>query len=128
MALGLAAVVGGRMLEMQPGFCASCHEIREHYDRWLTSGAAHHSSNCIECHAGPGLAGIVGGQFRGARHVVRHVTRTYATPLSADVPRSWCGACHREPALAAGHVQVPDIGAQRCGMCHHHRAGARFAG
>jgi NapC/NirT cytochrome c family, N-terminal region len=127
-ALGLAAVVGGRALEMQPAFCASCHEIREHYNRWLASGAAQHSATCIECHSGPGLAGIVGGQLRGARHVVRHVTGRYATPISADVPRSWCVKCHSESTLAARHVRVPDIGPQRCGACHNRGPGACLVG
>jgi hypothetical protein len=126
--LGLAAVVGGRALEMHPSFCASCHEIREHYDRWLASGAVQHSANCIECHSGPGLAGIIGGQLRGARHVVSHVTGLYAATISADVPRSWCVRCHSEGTLAAGHVRVSDIGPQRCGACHNHAPGARFYG
>ena len=69
VSLALATVVGARALEQQPAFCASCHEERENYDRWLSSGAAAVHKNCIECHTGPGLVGILHGQARGLRHV-----------------------------------------------------------
>ena len=74
------------------------------------------------------LAGIVGGQLRGARHIVSHLTGLYPATISADVPRSWCVRCHSEATLAASHVQVNTIGSQRCGACHNHAPGARFAG
>lgn len=51
--LAFAAVVAGRALEQQSAFCASCHEERENYDRWLSSGAAVNHKTCIECHKDP---------------------------------------------------------------------------
>jgi nitrate/TMAO reductase-like tetraheme cytochrome c subunit len=36
-------VAGGRMLESQPTFCASCHEERINFETWQSSGAARRS-------------------------------------------------------------------------------------
>jgi hypothetical protein len=123
-----AAVVGGRAVEMQPEFCGSCHVEREHYDRWLSSGAAEHHKSCIECHTGPGLAGIVHGQVRGVRNVVAYATGTYTVPLTASVPEEWCLKCHARAQVEAHHARFPGFAPTGCGACHNHKPGSSFTG
>ncbi len=76
-----AVVAGGRTLEKQPTFCASCHESQEYYELWIRSGAAKDHPNCIECHTGPGLAGILDGQIRGLKHLAVHFFGTIRKPF-----------------------------------------------
>jgi len=124
--LAFAAFVGGRALEQQPSFCGSCHEERENYERWLSSGAAADHKTCIECHTGPGFTGIVHGQARGARHAVAHVLGNYVEPLRALVPSEWCLNCHPAREVEAGHQRVSAFAEGRCALCHNHKPGSRF--
>ncbi|MFN3476687.1 MAG: NapC/NirT family cytochrome c [Candidatus Methylomirabilales bacterium] len=122
------AIVGGRVLERQPTFCASCHEERENYERWLSSGAAKEHKTCIECHTGPRIQGVIDGQLRGLRHVVTHFRGTFETPLKAFVPNTYCIPCHSLQEMAREHHEVPAFIRKRCAECHNHKPGVRFSG
>lgn len=127
VALAIVGVAGGRALESQPAFCASCHEARPIYDNWLASGAAEDHGTCIECHTAPGLGGIVDGQMRGAVHAFKHVTGTFRTPLEANVPDAFCLHCHALGEVQREHDEIA-IGTKACAECHNHKPGASFSG
>lgn len=122
-------VAGGRMLESQPTFCASCHEERINFETWQSSGAARHHPTCIECHSGPGLGGVLNAQLRGALHIVKHFAGAYTEPLHGTVPREWCVQCHPStPRLEREHRRVSNFATRPCAECHAHRPGGHFKG
>jgi len=122
------AVAGGYVLEKQPGFCILCHEMRPSYDNWRASGAAEHHPDCIQCHTGPGLAGVLHAQRRGVRDLIAHVTGNYQQPIVATVPDPWCTQCHAVSKVQGEHDEVPEFGVQPCAACHNHAPGTAFSG
>jgi len=65
MALPAGLIWGGRVLERNPSFCGSCHEMQPSYDGWMVSGAAKDHPTCIECHSEEGFYGILESEVRG---------------------------------------------------------------
>lgn len=126
--LAAGAVAGGYALEKQPGFCVLCHEMQPAYDDWRASGAAEDHPDCIQCHKGPGLAGVLDAQRRGARDIVAHVTGNYPRPIVAQVPDPWCTQCHAGAEMTGEHDEEPEFNVKACAACHNHAPGADFGG
>lgn len=122
-----AFVAGFRVVESQPGFCYLCHEEHPAHQGWLASGAAREHPNCIECHSGPGVTGVVAAQLKGATHFVKHVTGDFAEPIArADVPDEFCTQCHVSGSVVGEHREVAGFATRQCADCHNHKPGARF--
>lgn len=126
--IAAGTVTGGYLLEKQPGFCALCHEMQPSYDNWRASGAARDHPDCIQCHKGPGLAGILDAQRRGVQDIVAHVSGNYPRPIVAQVPDAWCTQCHTGGEITNKHHEVPEFGVEDCAACHNHAPGASFKG
>ncbi len=126
--LAAGTVAAAYALEKQPGFCALCHEMQPSYDNWRSSGAAEDHPDCIQCHKGPGLAGVLDAQRRGVRDTVAHVSGNYPRPIVAQVPDAWCTQCHAGAETSGEHDEVPEFNAKACAACHNHAPGADFSG
>ncbi len=110
----------------QPGFCWSCHEMRYHYNSWRAS--SHKGVNCEECHAIPGVWGMMRTKFGGLKQVAVHLKegqRTYGSlVVQAHVPDENCLQCHAEVlevityhSLTITHRKHWDRGVH-CTTCH----------
>ena len=89
------AGAGFQWVNEQPWFCNTCHEMNFHYHSWQVS--THHTrATCLECHAEPGLRGLIEEKVRGLEQLVAHVTGHYTMPLKilVRVRNDQCLACH----------------------------------
>lgn len=129
-ALVAATIAGGRKLEEQPRFCVSCHEMKDYYAQWVGSAANRHHPNCIVCHAGADIRGIVEGQMRGLGYIWTHYAGSPADrkpPFKAYMPNIFCTRCHAAPERMNAHRNVR-IERRDCLVCHNHKPGRDFAG
>lgn len=123
-------IAGGRVLEMQPGFCASCHEMEDAYANWQTSGASRSHDDCIGCHSGPGLWGVIEAEVRGFGQLMVHISAKpgeLVPPFKAHLPNSFCVKCHPIPAITPIHNDFSFEG-EMCSKCHKHSSTSEFAG
>ena len=130
LALTAATIAAGRKLEEQPRFCVSCHEMGGYYAQWVESGASKNHPNCIICHAGPSIVGVVEGQGRGLRYIWMHYTgsaRSLTPPFKVRMPADFCAKCHVAPERLDAHRNVV-IAGRECQACHSHKPGRDFAG
>jgi len=137
VAVGVAAVVivpagimwGGRMLEHSPSFCRSCHEMQPGYDGWMASGAAKYHPDCIGCHSGEGIGGVLESELRGVRMIGIHFfgNRAPGQSIEAKVPEAFCLKCHASEKVLASHAMLRVEG-RTCPDCHKHRVGWKFRG
>lgn len=123
---------GGRYLETKPAFCDGCHEMNRPYEGWKSSGAERSHKNCILCHSGPGIPGVLEAEFRGAGQLAAHFTfkkEALKGPFIAKVPNEFCTQCHNlaVPRTAKGHLPF-QIEGKACSECHRHRQGWDFSG
>ena len=120
---------GGRYLERSPSFCASCHEMRPSYDGWTASGAAKYHADCITCHGGEGLSGILEAEARGVRMLGVHFFGggKSGAAIRAKMPEAICLRCHSSEKVMASHTMFRTQG-QTCADCHKHRMGWKFRG
>src|ERR1700693_965174 len=132
--LGVAVIraSGGRYLETKSGFCNSCHEMNRPYDGWRSSGAERSHQNCIICHSGPGISGVLEAELRGAGQIIAHFALKkdeLKGPFIAKVPNYFCTQCHNLslPRTAKGHLPY-QIDGKACSECHRHRQGWDFSG
>jgi len=127
--LPAALVWGGRMLEHHPVFCASCHEMQPSYDGWMASGAAKNHHDCIQCHSGKGLGGLLESEWRGARMIGKHFwgPARQDQRITANLPEGFCLKCHASRKLVASHAAFQTAG-RTCADCHKHRPGWKFSG
>lgn len=130
--LSILMITGGRMLEEKPLFCASCHEMEEPYNNWISSGASKKHTNCIQCHSGPGISGIIEAELRGAKQLAIHIftkPEDREPPFKFNVPDEFCTQCH--PLLSEkfvnAHQNFQHEG-KPCHECHKHEKGSRFGG
>lgn len=124
-------VRGGRLLEEQPAFCVSCHEMKHAWKEWIESGAAEHHPDCIQCHAGPGFLGMVESQWRGLRFVYVHLTASeekLKPPFKAKMPPIFCLQCHPKEKIDPVHRRFKNFSEKMCADCHKHRKGWEFLG
>ena len=129
LALPAAVITGGYFLEKSPSFCNSCHEMRASYNGWLSSGAAKDHPDCISCHRGEGLSGLLESEFRGMRMIGKHFfgKQTSDWPIQAKMPEYFCLKCHSENKIVDSHAMFR-IEKQTCADCHKHREGWKFLG
>jgi cytochrome c nitrite reductase small subunit len=107
-----------------PGACANCHIMQDHFDAW--SRSSHRAvAVCNDCHTPPGLAAKYMTKARnGFWHSFYFTTGRYPDPLritprNERVTELACRKCHSEltasidPARGnTGH------GGLRCASCH----------
>jgi cytochrome c nitrite reductase small subunit len=132
--VGLLVGVGGytfiyakgySYLSNDPGACANCHVMRDHFSAWTR--ASHRAvAVCNDCHTPPGLLGKYVTKARnGFWHSFYFTTGRYPDPLQIternhDVTERACRKCHAEVALAIDPVHG-DTSAARltCTRCHN---------
>ncbi len=132
--LTFVIIPGGRALEHQPGFCNSCHEMNRPHAGWVASGASQHHPNCIQCHSGPGITGVIEAEFRGLEQIVVHFTASETElkgPFKYRVPSEFCTQCHslEKQNIKAAHARFKEkMEGRPCANCHKHQDGWEFAG
>ena len=130
IAIGLAAGVGGytffyakggSYLTNNPGACANCHIMQEHYDAWIKS--SHHTvATCNDCHTPPGLvAKYATKASNGFWHSLAFTSGRFPDPLrikphNRDITEQACRKCHSEivEAIEAPHADSPQTSCVRC--------------
>ena len=120
----VAAGAGFQVVNSQPWFCNSCHEMNFYYGTWQTSRHAA-SARCLDCHAEPGVAGFIQEKVRGAEQVIAHFRGNYPLPIRIliRVKNAQCIACHPDPAAlrdkdrTANHAVHLEKGVL-CADCH----------
>jgi nitrate/TMAO reductase-like tetraheme cytochrome c subunit len=129
---GLLVSGGGRMIENQPRFCNSCHEMNRPYQGWISSGASKSHGNCMDCHSGKGIPGVLEAQARGLGQLAEHFLlseKELAGPFIAHVPRAFCMKCHDLQLARTAKAHLPfHIEGKECSKCHKHREGWEFSG
>ena len=141
LALGSGGFVFAAHLEENDAFCASCHSQPEstYFDRTQAAGpvdlaSSHHAKSqpvtCIDCHAGPGLAGRLAAMTIGAGDLFHYVTNTAKQPAPLTVPIGDvnCLKCHADVAQTRdfnqhfhaflSRWQALDKNAATCVDCH----------
>lgn len=140
-AIVLAAVLGGLLaglggytfvyakgysyLSNDPGACANCHVMRDHFTAWTR--ASHRAvAVCNDCHTPPGLVDKYATKARnGFWHSFYFTTGRYPVPLritarNHDVTERACRTCHAELAAAIepAHGDASRAGLT-CTRCHN---------
>ena len=114
---------GYSYLTNDPGACANCHVMQDHFDAWTR--ASHRSvAACNDCHTPPGLIPkYMTKAQNGFWHSFYFTTGRYPDPLritprNARVTESACRTCHGEltGSIDAGHGRVGDH--VSCAACH----------
>src|SRR3990172_382168 len=106
--LAIAAVIGAVVLSgallvttSRPGFCRSCHEMRDDYRAWRAS--AHKEVSCVSCHIEPGAVNFLTHKVSALKEVSAHIAGGYEAPInenskvSQKLPSASCIACHKSP-------------------------------
>jgi len=131
--IGATSVIsGGRFLENHPSFCHSCHEMERPYNNWIASSANRSHANCMDCHSGKGIPGVIEAELRGLSQLGEHFLlneKELKGPFVATVPRRFCLKCHNLelPRTAKAHLPYKVEG-KECSRCHNHREGWEFSG
>ncbi len=119
-------VVGAafQVVNSQPWFCNSCHEMNFYYQTWQAS-QHHASARCLDCHGEPGVAGFIQEKVRGAEQVMAHVRGNYPQPIRIiiRVKNEQCVACHLDPGAIPDASRTADhvVHVERnvlCADCH----------
>lgn len=127
-------VPGGRYLEHQPGFCNSCHEMNRPHAGWVAAGASQNHRDCIQCHSGSGITGIIEAEFRGLEQIMVHFIASEEElkgPFKSKVPSEFCTKCHsmEKPRVRAAHARFKEkMEGHPCGNCHKHLEDWEFSG
>lgn len=130
IAIGLAVGIGGytflyakgySYMTNDPGACANCHIMREHYDGWLKS--SHHSvAVCNDCHTPSGLVGkYVSKASNGFWHSFAFTSGRFPEPIrikqhNREITEQACRKCHQEIVEA---IEGPHQGELSCVRCHN---------
>ncbi|MAT68325.1 MAG: hypothetical protein CMJ58_02260 [Planctomycetaceae bacterium] len=105
--LTLTLVTGGAAVyTSRSEFCDSCHIMEPYYKSWQES--SHKDVACIKCHFPPGAGEKVRGKMLGLVQLIKYVTATASTRLSAEVSDASCLRCH-DTRLLAGRVDFDGI-------------------
>ena len=111
------------LIEAQPTFCNSCHEMNFNYEPWKNSTHSN-STNCLNCHSEPGLVGSLKVKIRGIQELIDHIKGDYQVPIFNSVPvkNEQCIACHPLPSIVDRGIDVrhtlhTEAGLQ-CVDCH----------
>ena len=130
LTIGLAAGVGGytfiyakggSYLTNDPGACANCHIMQEHYDAWIKS--SHRAvASCNDCHTPPGLIPKYANKAKnGFFHSLYFTTGDFPDPLritpsNREVTELACRKCHT-PIVEAIEAHAGN-GQTSCLQCH----------
>ena len=130
VAIGLAAGVGGytfiyakgaSYLTNDPGACANCHIMQEHYDGWIKS--SHRAvAACNDCHTPPGfVAKYATKASNGFWHSFAFTSGRFPEPLrikphNRQVTEKACRNCHEDivEAIEGPHADSRDLSCIRC--------------
>jgi nitrate/TMAO reductase-like tetraheme cytochrome c subunit len=122
----LIGFAGLQMVDTQPWFCNTCHEMNFNYKSWQSSTHGP-KAVCLDCHSEPGLRGLVDNNIRGAEQFVAHISGNYEIPIQIKnlVKNDQCLACHPEirdltdNTIDAKHSLHMDKNVL-CVDCHNH--------
>lgn len=90
-----------QVIEAQPEFCKSCHEMEFYYNTWVSS--THFSEvDCLGCHTEPGITGFIETKIRGTTELIVHITGDYEVPIQP-------GVRIKNPQCLKCHLDVEDI-------------------
>ena len=128
--IGLAAGIGGytfvyakgsSYLTNDPGACANCHIMQEHFDAWTKS--SHRAvAVCNDCHTPPGfLAKYMTKASNGFWHSFAFTSGRFPEPLrikphNREVTEKACRKCHENivDAIEGPHQKALDLSCVRC--------------
>lgn len=128
--VGTGASLIGRLIEEQPGFCSSCHEMKFFGLTHQSSGAGKDHPECISCHSGKGVVGAVSAEMTGVKELWVHFfghpapSRVY---VSGVVPNENCVKCHLRGYNRQAHRNFPSTRFE-CAACHNHYQNQDFSG
>lgn len=116
--------VAGFFWSGTPSFCATCHEIRPHYEKWKVS--SHRNVNCAQCHAEPGFFNYMMHKLGSWNYIFVHLLTPRAEiKLKRPIPNSSCIRCHTanrviSPGgdLLVPHQQHVNYQKLNCYQCH----------
>jgi cytochrome c nitrite reductase small subunit len=127
--LGLFTFVyarGSSYLGNDPGTCANCHVMEQHFEAWRKS--SHHAvAGCNDCHAPPsGLAKYWVKATNGFHHSYAFTSGDFHEPIritnkNRAVTEAQCRHCHGDLVATMGHAS--DISCIRCHESVGHRTG-----
>lgn len=133
VAIGLVAGIGGytfiyakgaSYLTNNPGACANCHIMQDHFDAWLKS--SHRAvAVCNDCHTPPGLVGkYMTKASNGFWHSFAFTTGRFPEPLrikphNREIAEQACRKCHQEIVGAIEGPHRDDEGQLSCIRCHN---------
>ncbi len=123
-----------------PARCASCHEMEPYYESWQSSSHRAAASNCLYCHAKPGLLGFAMYELAFYREIVGHIAGAEVSSAGFEGPgtdscqRDECHSLNREASNSGdlkinhrAHVVDEGLG---CSGCHagavHEGVGGRL--
>ena len=112
---------GYSYLTNDPGACANCHIMSEHFAAWM-KGSHHAVATCNDCHTPPGLiAKYVTKATNGFHHSVAFTTGRFPEPLritprNAAVTEKACRKCHGDivQAIESPHPRGEPLSCIRC--------------
>lgn len=112
---------GASYLSNDPGACANCHIMQDHYSAWLKS--SHRAvAVCNDCHTPPGTVGKYATKANnGFWHSFAfttgwHPDPIHITPRNRAITNQACRKCHEDVVLAieAPHAEVGELDCIRC--------------
>jgi cytochrome c nitrite reductase small subunit len=130
VSLGIAAGIGGytfiyargaSYLTNDPGACANCHVMEEHYSGWIKS--SHRAvAVCNDCHTPPGLvAKYATKASNGFWHSFAFTSGRFHEPIeitarNRNVTEQACRKCHQEivDAIEGPHRETEQLSCIRC--------------
>ena len=110
-----------------PGQCASCHEMKPYYDSWQASSHREAASNCLYCHARPGVLNLLSYEAGFYGEMFAHVAGAPVTSITGNTPsvascgRPECHSLNRETSNSGDikinhrlHVTQANVPCTRC--------------
>ena len=130
LATGLGAFTfvyarGYSYLSNDPGACANCHIMREHFDAWNKS-SHRNVATCNDCHTPHDLVGKYTVKAKnGFWHSFYFTTGRYPDPLritagNREVTADGCRYCHAQIVAAIEHPDATEKERSNCVRCHEY--------
>jgi cytochrome c nitrite reductase small subunit len=130
LATGLGAFTfvyarGYSYLSNDPGACANCHIMREHFDAWNKSSHKN-VATCNDCHTPHDLVGkYTVKATNGFWHSFYFTTGRYPDPLritpgNREVTADACRYCHAQVVAAIEHPDAAEKDRSNCVRCHEY--------
>jgi nitrate/TMAO reductase-like tetraheme cytochrome c subunit len=124
IAIGIAVAMlllldGVVLVTDEPRFCATCHEMRPHYNAWLQG--SHKGLACVDCHLDPSLSGRIAHRCPSASQLVTHLLGKASLPLPTPphMPAKRCADCHKRLPAKTKHGFQHTVHAKTlCVECH----------